>query len=148
VIVTQGNKDLLLGSALITNNKVSSVTSIVVPALLNHATMQKLLHQGSRTKLVVSCKKVEQFLIYRGLEFVPASAGLFMFACLGKRRTEEEQLLLVDCLERAGIKLVAGTSFHFGQFCWFRIMFSLPPEIMDTALQRIGDALDEAESLL
>ncbi|CBX98947.1 similar to 1-aminocyclopropane-1-carboxylate synthase 1 [Plenodomus lingam JN3] len=147
-IVTQGNTDLLLGSALITNNKVSSLTSVIVPSLLEPRTTQKLLNQNLRSRLNLNYGKVQRFLENRGLEFVPAKAGLFVFACLGKTRTEKEQLLLIECMKRSGVKLVAGTSFHFEQFCWFRIMFSLPKNIVDVALQRIGDALDETEKLL
>jgi aspartate/methionine/tyrosine aminotransferase len=147
-IITQRNNDLLLGCALITNNKVSSLTSVLVPSILEPKLGLKSLNLNRRTKLAMSYKKVERFLQNRDLEYVPAKAGLFVFACLGRKRTEKEQLLLIDCMAKAGVKLVAGTSFHFEQFCWFRIMFPLPPNIVDVALQRIGEALDETEKLL
>nr|AFK23381.1 1-aminocyclopropane-1-carboxylate synthase [Cordyceps militaris] len=142
-----GNPDIVMGSALIANASVSSLTTAVVPKLLTHWKLHGYINENRR-RLDKAYRSVQQFLEARGLDHVPVSAGLCVFARLGSRGTVQEETILLQELAKVNLKLIPGSFYHFCQTGWFRIVFSAPSWEMEVALGRLRIALDSVEEKL
>jgi aspartate/methionine/tyrosine aminotransferase len=130
--------------ALSTHSQVSSlVVPFVESAALTDSMIATLCNQ-SRPFLEESRDIVVVFLEKRDIEFVPATAGLFIFAKLSLSSIDSEKALEKK-LSKRGIVLASGTGYHCKEPGWFRICFSFERSKLVTALGRLGQVLDPIE---
>jgi aspartate/methionine/tyrosine aminotransferase len=141
MIINQGNKELCLGSALMANATVSTLTTIAVPLLLHPSTVQEFLRTNNQ-RLGAAYETIRRFLEQRRLQFSPVQGGLSVFTRLLETASEEDESLLRNALANSGINLVPGHLYHLQEPNWFRIIFSVDPATLSDALGRIGEALD------
>jgi gliotoxin/aspirochlorine biosynthesis aminotransferase len=79
-----------------------------------------------------------------GAEFIPANAGLFVFAKLGNKVTDwEEEMAVVKLLEDSGVIVSPGKRFDGApeEKGWVRITFAVPQEVLEEAVRRIETCL-------
>lgn len=84
---------------------------------------------------------LEQFLVHRNIEFVPAYAGVYVFARLSPYNDIYWEQVLVQEMKIQGICLASGTNYHLEQPGWFRISYALPPNTVAEGLRRLENSL-------
>jgi gliotoxin/aspirochlorine biosynthesis aminotransferase len=75
-----------------------------------------------------------------GAEFIPANAGLFVFAKLRNKVTDwEEEMALVKLVEDSGVIVSPGKRFDGAseEKGWVRITFAVPQDVLEEAIRRI-----------
>lgn len=82
------------------------------------------------------------FLKFHGIHYIPAYAGLYVWVKLsGSITTWEEESALWEKLSEHGVAVSSGKSYHASEPGWFRITFSVPPDLLTQGLSRIEAAL-------
>lgn len=99
----------------------------------------------SRLELSVCYHMIIDFLERRGLDYIPATTGLYVFTRLlptGYDRVSESQLS--EILKASGILVGTGQQYHAPNAArgWFRLVFSLGTGRLRPALVRLGSVLD------
>lgn len=97
----------------------------------------------NRQRLSTSYAILSDFFASWNIRFVSASAGLYIWAKLdeGVCTWEAEETLWKN-LNRNGVGVSAGHSYHAAEPGWFRITFAMPEGVLRKALQRIEVALE------
>ncbi|KAI1317924.1 PLP-dependent transferase [Xylariaceae sp. FL0255] len=138
--VTQYNKPLRTGIALVSNTQLSSLTAIVTTSLLRSPDLPKLLKLNA-DRLSQAYAKVMSFLKERNLCYIPANMGPFLFAQMvpGVKDWSEEAKFVEDC-KKLGVLVSAGRSYHVPEDTqgWVRLNFALPPERLEKGLERLA----------
>ena len=88
-----------------------------------------------------ACKKLETFLMRQRIQYIPASAGMFIFARLCPSEDEEAHQQLQVELSSNKVALAAGHSYHFSQPGWFRISYAMDPSLLDLGIHRLQTSL-------
>ena len=73
------------------------------------------------------------------VEYIPANAGLFLFAKVAKdAKTWEDEAAMVKKLRELGVLVTPGRLFHGGEAekRWARVTFSVPEDLLKDALRR------------
>ncbi|KAL1956837.1 hypothetical protein VTO42DRAFT_6787 [Malbranchea cinnamomea] len=142
-IITQGDDYLIaeLTKTCKSHMKASSVA--FATTLLSSQGLPFLITMNS-ARLAESYIRVTSFFLQHGIEYIPASAGLSIFARLAPRaKTWEDEALMVAKLKDAGVLV------HAGRDCrgmrkekgWVRLTFSLQEDRLNEALRRMEVAL-------
>ncbi|KAF2656947.1 1-aminocyclopropane-1-carboxylate synthase-like protein 1 [Lophiostoma macrostomum CBS 122681] len=133
--------DVHMSVALSTHGQISSLTIPFAEAILSSEhIMTKVLGQ-SRQYLRDHADLVIGFCQAENIEFLPPSAGHFVFAKLCHDSTAAEEDLL-ERLRSAGVELSSGTSYHSTQRGWFRICFGLNRHTLIEGLDRVKGVLN------
>lgn len=85
-------------------------------------------------------------LAKRSIEFIAPSHGLFLFAKLAKcAKSAADEKGFYDKLAMAGVRVGEGRLYKGveGEYGWARVCFSLPVDVLQTALGRIEGVLAE-----
>ncbi|KAI0392798.1 PLP-dependent transferase [Xylariaceae sp. FL0594] len=142
-IVTQYNKRLRTGIALVSNTQMSSLTAVAATSLLQSPALSRLLQVNSG-RLAISYARMTSFLKNRGLEYVAANMGPFLFARLAPHaQSVEDEKRLVETCKECGVSVSTGGSYHVADAVkgWTKLTFALRPEALDVALKRLATAL-------
>ncbi|MCJ1271570.1 hypothetical protein MMC22_011472 [Lobaria immixta] len=142
-IVSQANQPLLTGVALASSTQTSSLSSVFVAALLTSPKLPSLMAMNKR-RLAESYQIVAAALRQWNVEFIPAHAGLFVFAKLAKEiRTWEEEAIAVERLKESGVLVGSGRAFHVmeGEKGWMRMTFALPEDMLRAGLKKVQSCL-------
>lgn len=79
------------------------------------------------------------------MKFIPPTAGLYVFAKLGKNiKTQEGEDEMVRSLKMEGVLVAGGKSFKVGIMegkGWVRIVFSVPEKVLLEGLRRVERCL-------
>jgi DNA-binding transcriptional MocR family regulator len=116
---------------------VSSLSSLITKSLLTSPQLPQLVDSNSRRlgrlyEILTSCLRTH------GLEYFPASAGLFVFARLAPDVTSwEEEADMVRRLREAGVIVGPGRVYYTaeGDKGWVRLTFALPEDRLRQGLQ-------------
>lgn len=142
-IVSQENKTLLTGLSIVCAGKISALTTIFTTALLTSPNLPSLIALNKK-QLAVSYATVTSFLDRHKIEYIPASAGVYVFAKLAPAaKTWDDEADMVRRLEAVGILIGSGRSYHAAedQKGWARLTFAIETDQLEKALERIEGGL-------
>jgi DNA-binding transcriptional MocR family regulator len=98
----------------------------------------------NRERLSLAYSTLTGWMKDNGFAYIPANAGIFVFARLGKAVTswDEEKELVLRC-KVAGVLVSAGQAYHGieSEKGWVRITFAVKPEVLLEGLSRLALAL-------
>lgn len=129
--------------ALASSTQISSLSSVFVTALLTSPELPALVLLNAR-RLAESYQIVAGALQQWHVEFIPAQAGLFVFAKLAKGiRTWKEEEMVVESLKESGVLVGSGRAFHGveDEKGWIRLTFALPEDVLREGLKRVQSCL-------
>jgi aspartate/methionine/tyrosine aminotransferase len=90
------------------------------------------------------------FLDSYAIPYVPANAGLYVFAKLAPdARTWEDEIEMVEHLKSAGVVVSPGKAYHVpeSQKGWARVLFALEEEQLGEAIRRMKTVYEERNNL-
>ncbi|KIW37014.1 uncharacterized protein PV06_10647 [Exophiala oligosperma] len=143
-LVSQDNPELLQTVSLTGCLQISNLATLAALAILTSPHISGLI-MTSRLELSVCYHMIIDFLERRGLDYIPATTGLYVFTRLlptGYDRVSESQLS--EILKASGILVGTGQQYHAPNAArgWFRLVFSLGTGRLRPALVRLGSVLD------
>ncbi|OJJ45953.1 hypothetical protein ASPZODRAFT_26546 [Penicilliopsis zonata CBS 506.65] len=135
------NPQVALAVALGANTQVSALTAIAMTSLLtNEAQLEQIL-KLSRTRLQTAYAAMRRFLRAHEMEYIPAWAGMYVWARLDKTITTwEQETALQKRLADHGVAVSAGRSYSSQQPGWYRLSFALEGDALAEGLRRIEAA--------
>ncbi|KAL1604778.1 putative secondary metabolism biosynthetic enzyme [Paraconiothyrium brasiliense] len=139
VTVTQANPEMAVGLALAANTQISSLSTIVVKSLLTSPKLPGLITQNAK-KLAAAYSTMTSFLDSYAIPYVPANAGLYVFAKIAPdAQTWEDEANMADKLKSAGVVVSSGKAYHVpeSQKGWARVLFALEEEQLAEAIRRM-----------
>ena len=142
--MSQNNPHLILHLGISASLNVSSVSSLITKTLLTSPQLPQLLFLNSQ-RLGRLYEILTTFLKTRGIEYMPASAGLFVFTRLAPNaRTWKEESDMVRRLKEVGVLVGPGKVYHTaeGDKGWVRLTFALKEDTLHRGLQRLERGLD------
>ncbi|KIA75383.1 1-aminocyclopropane-1-carboxylate synthase [Aspergillus ustus] len=149
-VVSQANPNLILALQLPTSTEVSALTTLCTTALLTSPTLAELV-RVNRERLGASYKAITNVLQAHRVQYIPATAGLFVFARLKPNATAKDETDFQQRLRITGIVVSPGQAYHIGpeNRGWYRLTFALPPAQLQQALAILDQCLtdDEAENV-
>lgn len=80
------------------------------------------------------------FLLNYGIPYIPASAGIFVFARLAPlAKTSDDELAVVKRFELYGIKIGPGSAYHIpnSEKGWFRLTFAFEGRQLEEIIRRM-----------
>lgn len=89
---------------------------------------------------------VLHWLDARNIQYVPATAGVFIFVkFLPQATTADQEYEFATKLERSGVLVSTGSAIHTGPRSkgWFRLVFALPEEQLAEALRKLEELLKD-----
>ncbi|KAI9878492.1 MAG: hypothetical protein M1830_000724 [Pleopsidium flavum] len=140
-VITQQNDPIRLSIALSTHSQVSSFAGLLATCCILDEKETILFVQKNSRRLKRAYKMIQKFLIDRRIPFLPAEAGMFVFArfCSSDEPSSEQDFQ--QQMKKHGVVLASGTSYHMNQPGWFRISYALPPSVVAEGLLRIDKSL-------
>ena len=141
-VVSQTRPDVLMACALTIGAQLSTLSVHVATQILLQPDFAKNILHLSTSRLRAAYEAVAAFLRARGRPFVPAVAGVFVFARLSFSDKAADEAKLIQRLGAEGVGLVNGENCRWKERGWFRITFAIKEEKLKEALSRIGKALD------
>ena len=123
--------------------QTSSLSSVVAISLLNSPNLPDLVRLNQE-RLAESYAILTESLIKWQVEFLPANAGLFVFAKPVKdARDWDEEAAVVGALASSGVIVSPGRRFDGGESekGWVRITFAVPKKQLMDALERMEPIL-------
>lgn len=147
-ILTQQNPPLIQALSLLTSTSPtpSRTSSLFLTSILTWSQLPTLLKLTSE-RLSTSYALLAALLTKYSIEFIAPSHGLFLFARLAKHAStaEEEAAFFEELRREAGIKVGEGRYYKGveGKYGWGRVTFSLAPEVLQQALERLEAFLEK-----
>jgi aspartate/methionine/tyrosine aminotransferase len=123
--------------------QVSSLTALCTTALLTSPALSRLIQLNSE-RLLDCYRHLTEFLDSRGIEYIPATAGLFVFARLmPTAKSWDDEASLQQCLRREGVLVSPGRLYHLPseQNGWFRLTFAIPKDQLTKAVAILARCL-------
>jgi len=124
---------------------VSSDTQVLLRDLLADDEFTARLDRERVARLGDAYARTTKVLAEHGVGFVPAGAGLFVWADLRpwlvEPTFEGETRLWQRLLDEARVLVVPGAEFHCGEPGWFRVCFAAAPDMVGSGLERLVRAL-------
>ncbi|GIK07526.1 hypothetical protein Aspvir_003192 [Aspergillus viridinutans] len=141
--VSQHNPKVIVGVSLASNTQTSSLAAIFTQNLLCSPLTPQLMRLN-RERLSLAYSTLTGWMKENGFAYIPANAGIFVFARLGNAVTswDEEKELVLRC-KAAGVLVSAGQAYHGieSEKGWVRITFAVKPEVLLEGLNRLALAL-------
>lgn len=128
---------MAVGATLAANTQTSSLSSIATEALLGSPCLPTLLRLN-KERLGAAYKKLTEFFLSCGIEFVPVDAGLYVFARVAPAaKTWEDEAAVVARMKDAGVLISRGKAYHVveKEKGWARITFAVAPADLDKAIE-------------
>lgn len=120
--------------------------NFAVSHLLSKETVEFVRTENGK-RLLKAYQTLGSMLHDRKIPFIQANAGMFVFArlCTGPDIIAEGKFNRL--LRKHGVSLATGTSYHFkAEIGWYRICYSVPPEVLEEAFTRIDGCIREFEA--
>ncbi|KAL3484361.1 PLP-dependent transferase [Aspergillus germanicus] len=146
-VVSQANPDLILALRLPTSTEVSALTTLCATALLTSPTLPDLI-QLNKKRLAESYRAMTDVLRAHNIRYVPATAGLFIFARLKADATKKEEAQFQQMMKGKGLIISPGQAYHIGpeHRGWYRLTFALLPAQLEKALAILDKCLKSTKS--
>lgn len=84
---------------------------------------------------------MRKFLLDQQIYFLPADAGMFVFARLTSGDETNSEQHFQQQMKNHGVVLASGSNYHMNQPGWFRISYALAPSVVAEGLLRIDKSL-------
>ncbi|CAI6100703.1 unnamed protein product [Clonostachys chloroleuca] len=143
-IVSQDNPPLRAATSLLAYAGISALSTSMLNTLLASPALPELLEKNS-SRLTASYQIFADGLARLGVDFIPASEGLFVFARIGKDlQSQEEELALKANLEQhEGVRVSPGWLYNQStrEFGWARLTISIPQERAEEVMVRLSNFL-------
>lgn len=126
---------------MLSTTQLSSLTTIATTSLLNSPNLATLISLNSQ-RLAESYKLVTAVLRRQKIEYVPANAGLYVFARLAGDAAGEGSV--VKALGEKGVLVSAGKGFHLGDGDrgWVRINFAVERKVLLDGIEMVNRFLE------
>ncbi|CAG9990811.1 unnamed protein product [Clonostachys byssicola] len=139
-----GNPPLRAATSLLAYAGVSALSTSMLNTLLASPALPELLEMNS-SRLTASYQIFADGLARLGVDFIPASEGLFVFARIGKDlKSQEDELAFKANLEQhGGVRVSPGWLYNQStrEFGWARLTISIPQERAEEVMVRLTDFL-------
>lgn len=132
-----------MGLALASNFQISSLSAIFASSLLSSPELPELLALNS-SRLSEAYTTVTSFLKQHNIEYIPANAGMFIFAKLVPHaKSWDDEFAMIAKLKEAGVSVSGGQGYHVMEKDkgWARLAFALNTSQLREALNRIDGVL-------
>ncbi|OQE22438.1 hypothetical protein PENSTE_c010G05181 [Penicillium steckii] len=142
--VSQHNPEVIVGVSLASNTQVSSLAAIFTKSILGSSATTSLIALNRR-RLSAAYSIITTWLRLNEFRYIPVSAGVFIFAKLGRDITTwDEEAQLVKLCKEAGVVVSAGRNYHGieSEKGWIRLTFAVEAEVLQEGLTRLSNALD------
>ncbi|KAF2468469.1 1-aminocyclopropane-1-carboxylate synthase 7 [Lindgomyces ingoldianus] len=143
-VISQANRGLCLALGLGSWFQVSSLASVFLTYLLASSSQLPNILELNRRRLLASYNVLTAALADWGIKFIPANAGLFLFAKIAPMaKTWDEEEEVVSKLRASGVIVSAGRKYNVAEteIGWVRITFAVPEVVMKNALERMKVSL-------
>ncbi|KAF2815491.1 aminotransferase GliI, partial [Mytilinidion resinicola] len=147
-LISQSNDEVRISAALSAHQQTSSVATLFAVQHLLTEKAVNLVKSESGAKLKSAYETIRRFMVERNVEFVEADSGIFIFAKLCPANDLDGEKKFGVQLNRHGLVLSSGTSYHFDQPGWYRICYGVPPPKLAEGLKRIDRALNSFHELM
>ncbi|KAF1362624.1 PLP-dependent transferase [Lizonia empirigonia] len=145
-LVTQGSPAMACGVAMAANTQVSGLTAVAVAALLSDQTITDRFLQLNRKRLSCAYETMTAFLRSRSIRYIPACAGIYVWAKLSSRvRTWDQENELTKLLAECQVAVSAGKSYAATEPGWYRLSFAIKPEQLSKGLHRLASGIEAFE---
>ncbi|KAL4913032.1 pyridoxal phosphate-dependent transferase [Aspergillus aurantiobrunneus] len=131
--VSQSNPRLIMALRLPAATEVSSLTTLCTTALLSAPTLPYLIAVNKK-RLAESYNAVIKLLESHNLQYIPVTAGLFVFARLVSGATREDEARFEKRVKEEGLRISPGRAYHISEMGWYRLTFALGPRQLKRAL--------------
>ena len=131
----------MIGLALASNTTTSSLSATFVSTLLISPSLPSLLKLNS-TRLGKAYTTLTSFFHKHNIPYIPAYAGIYVFAKLAPKAAEwEDENNVVAKLKEAGVLVSAGKNYHGpeAEKGWCRVGFAVETEVLDEAIRRMDN---------
>lgn len=138
---------LLAGVSLATFTQCSTLSNLYLTAILEFPNLPDLLELNLQ-RLANNYKILTDALKSLNFEFLPASAGLFVFVNVVKNaETWEDEAKMIRRFAEYGVKVSPGREYvgEDGEKGWVRIGFSVPETMLREAISRIEKCIVDAK---
>lgn len=126
------------------NTQTSSLAAIFTKKLLASSRTGDLIRLNQK-RLSISYALLTNWLQINAFKYIPANAGIFVFARLGRNaQTWEDESTLIQKCKEAGVLISAGQSYHCidEEKGWARITFAVDPDVLRKGVRILADALN------
>ncbi|KAL6235268.1 hypothetical protein BDW75DRAFT_230451 [Aspergillus navahoensis] len=135
--VSQANPDLILSLRLPTSTEVSSLSVLCTTSLLTSSKLPQLIRLNT-DRLMSSYRAVTNVLQAHGVQYIPATAGLFVFArLLPTAKTPDDEVRFQNRLSENELLVSPGGAYHIDK-----------KKEMESTLKVLRASLQEAVSQL
>ncbi|ESZ91287.1 aminotransferase GliI [Sclerotinia borealis F-4128] len=142
-LISQANIPLRTAISLLSYASVSTLSSLYLKSILSYPDLPLLLKTNSE-RLTASYKLLADSFSKWGIEYLPATEGIFIFAKLARRATTQKEADEVfSRLAKHGVLVSPGKFYNGipGEVGWARVTFSLPLEVIEEAVARMETIL-------
>ncbi|KAI1457520.1 PLP-dependent transferase [Annulohypoxylon moriforme] len=147
--VTQRNKPLATGLALVSNTQMSSLTAVATASILTSPELPRLFALNSQ-RLAEAYERTISMLKKHGLHYITANMGPFMFVKIAPgAKSWDDEMEVVQACKEAGVSVSAGRSYHVpeSEKGWARLNYAIKPADLDEALRRLATVLGRGKKL-
>ena len=141
--MSQHNPEVIVGVSLASNTQVSSLAAIFTKSILGSSATTSLIALNRR-RLSAAYSIITTWLRLNEFRYIPVSAGVFVFAKLGREITTwDEEAQLVKLCKEAGVVVSAGRNYHGidSEKGWIRLTFAVEAEVLQEGLTRLSNVL-------
>ncbi|OJD30970.1 1-aminocyclopropane-1-carboxylate synthase [Diplodia corticola] len=147
-LVSQGSPAMACGVAMAANTQVSGLTAVAVTALLSDPAVTDRFIGLNRSRLSSAYESMATFLRAHNIRYIPANAGIYVWAKLSSKVTNwEQEAKLTELLAEKKVAVSAGKSYAAAEPGWYRLSFALKPEQLERGLERLGEGIEAFEKL-
>ncbi|KAI0003196.1 pyridoxal phosphate-dependent transferase [Xylariaceae sp. FL0662B] len=137
-LISQGNPSIRAAVSLLTYAGVSSASATMITTILTSPKLPTVLSIIGK-RLSRSYSVFAKGFKRLGIEFIPATHGLFIFARIRNDiKTKNEEMKLIAVLKQCGILVSPGWLYtdQEKEFGWVRVTFAIPEAMAEDALLR------------
>ncbi|KAI9647502.1 hypothetical protein NHQ30_003887 [Ciborinia camelliae] len=138
-LISQANSPLQIAISMLSYATVSTLSSLHLKSILSSPDLPKLLVMNSE-RLTISYKLLADSFNKWGIEYLPATEGLFIFAKLARQaKSLEEADGVFAQLAKNGVLVSPGNLYNGipGELGWARVTFSVSVEMIEEAIVRM-----------
>ncbi|KAK7516254.1 pyridoxal phosphate-dependent transferase [Phyllosticta citriasiana] len=145
-LVSQGSPAMTCGVAMAANTQVSGLTAVAITALLSDPAVTDSFIALNKTRLAVAYETIAKFFRTRRIQYVPANAGIFVWAKLSdKVETWEQEADLSKVLAEKQVAVSSGKGYAAAAPGWYRLSFAMEPEDLREGLERLAVGIEAFE---
>jgi DNA-binding transcriptional MocR family regulator len=137
---------MVCGVAMAANTQVSGLTAVAVVSLLSEPSITDRFIHMNKERLACAYDTMASFLRARKSIYIPAYAGIFVWAKLSSKvNSWDQEAELANVLAEKQVAVSAGKSYAAVEPGWYRLSFAIKPEQLELGLERLAQGIDEFE---